>query len=83
MTTILPSIVDEGQRLLDQAHSEGTTLALLGGVAVRLLAHEIPPALDRDYKDLDPFVGGLVNALNGILGGNLPAPATPPAARTH
>ncbi|MFL5864822.1 MAG: hypothetical protein ACJ780_29350 [Solirubrobacteraceae bacterium] len=53
MTTILPSIVDEGQRLLDQAHSEGTTLALLGGVAVRLLAHEIPPALDRDYKDLD------------------------------
>jgi hypothetical protein len=53
MTTILPSIVDEGERLLDLAHAEGATLALLGGVAVRLLAHEIPPALDRQYKDLD------------------------------
>jgi hypothetical protein len=53
MTPILPSIVDEGQRLIELAHSRGTTLALLGGVAVRLLADEIPPALDRDYKDLD------------------------------
>jgi Uncharacterised nucleotidyltransferase len=53
MTTILRSIVDEGQRLIELAHSRGTTLALLGGVAVRLVAHEIPPALDRDYKDLD------------------------------
>jgi hypothetical protein len=53
MTPILPSIVDEGQRLIELAHSRGTTLALLGGVAVRLLAGEIPPALDRDYKDLD------------------------------
>jgi hypothetical protein len=53
MTTILPSIVDEGQRLIELAHSQGTTLALLGGVAVRLLAREIPPALDREYKDLD------------------------------
>ena len=53
MTAILPSIVDEGERLINLAHSQGTTLALLGGVAVRLLAREIPPALDRDYKDLD------------------------------
>jgi hypothetical protein len=53
MTAILPSIVDEGERLIELAHSRGTTLALLGGVAVRLLAREIPPGLDREYKDLD------------------------------
>jgi hypothetical protein len=64
MTAILPSIVDEGERLINLAHSQGTTLALLGGVAVRLLAREIPPALDRDYKDLDFAVpkGGGRNA---------------------
>jgi hypothetical protein len=53
MTTILPSIVDEGERLLDLAHRDGATLALLGGVAVRLLARDVPSALDREYKDLD------------------------------
>jgi hypothetical protein len=53
MTAILPSIVDEGERLIDLAHGQGVTLALLGGVAVRLLARDIPPALERDYKDLD------------------------------
>ncbi|MGZ4172368.1 MAG: hypothetical protein ACXVRN_13485 [Solirubrobacteraceae bacterium] len=53
MTTILPSLVDEGERLIDLAHGQGVTLALLGGVAVRLLARDIPPALDREYKDLD------------------------------
>jgi putative nucleotidyltransferase-like protein len=53
MTAILPSIVDEGERLINLAHGQGVTLALLGGVAVRLLARDIPPALDREYKDLD------------------------------
>ena len=53
MTSILPSIVDEGRRLLDVAHGEGATLALLGGVAIRLHASDIPAALDREYKDLD------------------------------
>ena len=53
MTSILPSIVDEGRRLLDVAHSEGATLGLLGGVAIRLHATDLPPALDRQYKDLD------------------------------
>jgi hypothetical protein len=53
MTSILPSIVDEGRRLLDLAHGEGATLALLGGVAIRLHASDIPTALDREYKDLD------------------------------
>ncbi len=53
MTAILPSVVDEAERLLDQAHRDGATLALLGGVAVRLHAPEVPPSLDREYKDID------------------------------
>jgi hypothetical protein len=53
MTAILPSVVDEAERLLDQAQRDGSTVALLGGIAVRLHAPEIPPALDREYKDID------------------------------
>jgi hypothetical protein len=53
MTAILPSVVDEPERLLDQAQREGTTLALLGGVAVRLHATDVPSCLDREYKDID------------------------------
>jgi hypothetical protein len=53
MTAILPSIVEEGERLLDLAGRNGTAFALLGGVAVRLHAPEVPPPLDREYKDLD------------------------------
>ncbi|HWD86192.1 MAG TPA: hypothetical protein VG321_10605 [Solirubrobacteraceae bacterium] len=53
MSAILADVVEEGQRLVELAKSEGTSFALLGGVAVRLHAPSIPPALDRDYKDLD------------------------------
>jgi hypothetical protein len=53
VTSIRSSIVDEGQRLVDLARSEGATLALLGGVAVRLRAPDVPSQLDREYKDLD------------------------------
>ncbi|HTU28633.1 MAG TPA: hypothetical protein VMF07_04575 [Solirubrobacteraceae bacterium] len=53
MTPILPSIVDEGRRLLDVAQDQGAIVVLLGGVAIRLRADEVPPALDREYKDLD------------------------------
>jgi hypothetical protein len=53
MSTIQPNIVDEAQRLLELARGHGVTLALLGGVAVRLHADTVPPALDREYKDLD------------------------------
>ncbi|HET7051096.1 MAG TPA: hypothetical protein VFI54_22705 [Solirubrobacteraceae bacterium] len=53
MTAILPDIVDEARRVLDAAERQGTTLALLGGIAVRLHASEIPPSLDREYKDID------------------------------
>jgi hypothetical protein len=53
MTAILAGVVEEGERLLEIAKDDGTTLALLGGVAVRLHAPVVPPALDREYKDLD------------------------------
>jgi hypothetical protein len=53
MTATLPGVVDEAERLLAVASAEGTTLALLGGVAVRLRARDIPPSLDREYKDID------------------------------
>jgi hypothetical protein len=53
MSAILADVVEEGQRLVELAKREGTSFALLGGVAVRLHAPSIPPALDREYKDLD------------------------------
>ena len=53
MTEILQDIVAEGERLLDLARSNGVPMRLLGGVAVRLRAPEIPSSLDREYKDLD------------------------------
>jgi hypothetical protein len=53
MTAILAGVVEEGERLLDLAGREGAALSLLGGVAVRLRAPEVPSALDREYKDLD------------------------------
>lgn len=53
VSSIRPSIVDEAQRLVARAREEAVTLTLLGGVAVRLRAPEVPEALDRQYKDLD------------------------------
>lgn len=53
MSAILPDLVEEGERLLALAHEQNATFALLGGVAVRLHAPEVPGALDREYKDLD------------------------------
>ncbi len=53
MSEILADIVQEGERLLGLARDQSTAFALLGGVAVRLQASEVPPALDRQYKDLD------------------------------
>jgi hypothetical protein len=53
MTGILTDIVAEGERLLGIAADEGVPLRLLGGVAVRLKAPEMPPALVREYKDID------------------------------
>jgi hypothetical protein len=53
MTAILAGVVQEGERLLEIAKGDGATLALLGGVAVRVQAREVPSSLDREYKDLD------------------------------
>ena len=53
MGAILPDVVAEAERLLDMAGDEGVNLRLLGGVAVRLHAPEIPACLDREYKDID------------------------------
>jgi Uncharacterised nucleotidyltransferase len=52
-TAILENIVAEGERLLDLASGDGVAVRLLGGVAVRLQAPALPPAFDREYKDLD------------------------------
>jgi hypothetical protein len=53
LSAILPDLVDEGERLLALAHEQNATFALLGGVAIRLHAPDVPAALDRQYKDLD------------------------------
>jgi hypothetical protein len=53
MTAILEDIVAEGGRLIALADEQGVDARLLGGVAVRLHAQEVPAALDRQYKDLD------------------------------
>jgi hypothetical protein len=46
-------IVTEGRRLLAAAHDAGLTVRLLGGVAVNVRSSGLPPALTREYKDLD------------------------------
>ena len=53
MTGILEDIVAEGERLLGMASQEGIPLRLLGGVAIRLKAQEVPDSLAREYKDID------------------------------
>jgi hypothetical protein len=47
MTGILEDIVAEGERLLGMASEREVPMRLLGGVAIRLKAPDIPPALDR------------------------------------
>lgn len=43
----------EGRRVLDAAREAGLTVRLLGGVAVNVRSKGLPPALTREYKDLD------------------------------
>jgi hypothetical protein len=45
--------VTEGRRVLGAAREAGLTLRLLGGVAVNVRSHALPPALTREYQDLD------------------------------
>ena len=56
-TSILEDIVAEGERLLGLGEATGVDMRLLGGVAVRIRAPELPPALEREYKDLDFAIG--------------------------
>jgi hypothetical protein len=53
VTALLAGVVEEGERLLQIARDDGAAMSLLGGVAVRLHAPEVPVSLDREYKDLD------------------------------
>jgi hypothetical protein len=51
---ILTDVVAEAGRILDSASGLRAPLRLLGGVAVRVHAHdELPPALARTYADID------------------------------
>ena len=43
----------EGRRVLGAAREAGLTVRLLGGVAVNVRSRDLPPALRREYKDLD------------------------------
>src|SRR5215204_1512093 len=47
-------VVEEALRTIEQAERDGTTLRLLGGVAIRLRAEDgLHPAFEREYADLD------------------------------
>jgi hypothetical protein len=48
-----PDVVTEGRRVLAAARDAGLTVRLLGGVAVNVRSRGLPPALTREYKDLD------------------------------
>ena len=54
MTTPLPDIVEEARRVVAAAAERSVPVRLVGGLAVRLRATEpMPPALAREYKDID------------------------------
>jgi hypothetical protein len=48
-----PDVVEEAVRLLDAAERDRVPLKALGGVAIRLRTPRVPPALRRDYQDID------------------------------
>ncbi|HEU5245216.1 MAG TPA: hypothetical protein VFU33_12505 [Gaiellaceae bacterium] len=50
---IQADVVSEGRRVLAAARDSGLTVRLLGGVAVNVRSKSLPPALTREYKDLD------------------------------
>lgn len=49
----LADIVAEAERVLDAAVAQGVVLRLIGGLAVHVHAHPMPPALARSYGDID------------------------------
>jgi hypothetical protein len=54
-TTAFPlaDIVAEAERVLIAAEAHGVVLRLIGGLAVHMRAHPMPPALARAYGDID------------------------------
>src|ERR687894_3306250 len=51
---IRSDMVEEAQRISEEAERENLALRLLGGVAVRLRARDgLHPAFEREYADLD------------------------------
>jgi hypothetical protein len=46
-------IVAEAERVLAAAQAQGVVLRLIGGLAVHMRAHPMPPALVREYGDID------------------------------
>lgn len=66
----LADIVAEAERVLDAAEAEGVVLRLIGGLAVEVHAHPIPPALARSYGDIDTAtVKGENRAVTELLTG--------------
>jgi Uncharacterised nucleotidyltransferase len=62
-----PDVIAEAVRLLEAAEHDGVPLRALGGVAIRLRTPHVPPALERDYHDIDLVTqrrrGGAVSRL--------------------
>ncbi len=53
-STTRPDVVEEAQRIAEEANRDDLTLRLLGGVAIRLRAKDgLRPAFEREYADLD------------------------------
>jgi len=50
---LAPDVVDEARRVLAAAASREVPLRLLGGIAILLRSHGLPPALQRTYNDID------------------------------
>lgn len=54
MSTPLPDIADEARRVIAAAAERAVPVRLVGGLAVRLRATApVPPAVAREYKDID------------------------------
>jgi hypothetical protein len=54
MSEVLPSVEDEGPRIVRRAADATVPLRMIGGVAIHAhAAHGLPPALSRSYGDID------------------------------
>lgn len=54
---ILPDILDEMQRLLEEARANSILLRAIGGLAIRVRSGDLQKFFNREYHDLD-FVAG-------------------------